>query len=222
MPPRKYSKEFVFHREEPDLSDDLTTPADAEALFAMPKISVTGHSIEDIAISGSVSTALYLEACTLERVNLAGSRFASILWKDVRLVNCDLANLETESLTLIRVEFLDCRMTGLRAGKANLEHVLFSGGDQRYAQFCFSCFRSTECNGCNFSEADFYGTDLTGTRFRSCNLQRAEMDKVKLLNADLRGSQVEGLKLNAEDIRGAIVDPAQAMLFAPLLGIQIK
>jgi uncharacterized protein YjbI with pentapeptide repeats len=222
MPPRKHPKEFVFHREEPDLADDLTAPADAEALFATPKISVTGQRIEDIAISGSVSTALYLEACTLERVNLAGSRFASILWKDVRLVNCDLANLETESLTLIRVEFFDCRMTGLHAGKANLEHVLFSGGDQRYAQFCFSCFRSTECIGCNFSEADFYGTDLTGTRFRSCNLQRAEMDKVKLLNADLRGSQVEGLKLNGEDIRGAIVDPAQAMLFAPLLGIQIK
>jgi uncharacterized protein YjbI with pentapeptide repeats len=222
MPPRKHPKEFVFQREEPDLSDELITSAAAEDLFSGPKISVAGHRIEDIAIAGSAASEFYLENCTLERVNLASSHFASILWKDVRLVNCDLANLETQTLSLIRVEFIDCRMTGLRAGKANLENVLFSGGDQRYVQFCFSCFRSTECIGCNFTEADFYGTDLTGTRFLSCNLQRAEMDKVKLLNADLRGSKVEGLKLNAEDIRGAIVDPAQAMLFASLLGIQIK
>jgi len=27
--------------------------------------------------------------------------------------------------------------------------------------------------------------------------------------------------LNAEDIRGAVVDAAQAMLFAPLLGIRV-
>ena len=48
------------------------------------------------------------------------------------------------------------------------------------------------------------------------------MSKVRLLNADLRGSMVEGLRMNAEDIRGAVVDPAQAMIFASLLGIRIE
>ena len=42
------------------------------------------------------------------------------------------------------------------------------------------------------------------------------------MNADLRGSLVEGLKLNAQDLRGAVVDPSQAMIFAPLLGIRIE
>ena len=47
------------------------------------------------------------------------------------------------------------------------------------------------------------------------------MSKTKLVDADLRGSVVDGVQMNAEDIRGAVVDAAQAMLFAPLLGIRI-
>ena len=47
------------------------------------------------------------------------------------------------------------------------------------------------------------------------------MSKTKLIDADLRGSVVDGVQMNAEDIRGAVVDAAQAMLFAPLLGIRI-
>jgi hypothetical protein len=47
------------------------------------------------------------------------------------------------------------------------------------------------------------------------------MSKAKLSGADLRGSRVDGLRLAAEDIAGAIVDPAQALTFAPLLGIKI-
>lgn len=145
-----------------------------------------------------------------------------MLWKDVRLINCDLANMQTRGLTFIRVEFINCRMTGLRAGEADFQDILISEGDQRYSQFRYARFKAAEFDRCNFSEADFLGADLTGSIFRKCNLQNAEMSKVKLLNADLRGSAVEDLHLAAEDIRGATVDLTQAMLFAPLLGIRIE
>lgn len=219
---RKISKEFVFHREEPRLPKELAPLSASDRALSLTKISLTDHCIHGLTVRGSADTTFHLENSTLERVNFADSRFATIRLIDVRLVNCDLANLETHALTLVRVEFIDCRMTGLRAGKADCQHVLLSGGDQRYTQFRFSHLRAAEFNDCNFEEADLYGTDLTGARFRNCNLQRTEMSKTRLLNADLRGSRIEGLQLAADDIKGAIVDITQAMLLAPLLGIQIR
>jgi uncharacterized protein YjbI with pentapeptide repeats len=218
----KHSKKFVFSRREPDLPSEMTTAANAAELFEPHDISINDRRLEDLGLEARARGTLRIETSLLERVSLANSNFGSIVWRDVRLVSCDLANLETRALNLVRVEFINCRMIGLRAGEADCQDVLISEGDQRYSQFRFSRFKSAEFDSCNFGEADFLGTDLSGSIFRKCNLQNAEMSKVKLFNADLRGSLVEGLQLNAEDIRGAIVDPTQAMIFAPLLGIRIE
>ena len=200
----------------------MTAASDAAVLFEPHDVSIVDTLIEGAGIESRTAGTLRVESSIFEGVSVAGSRFASIVCKDVRLIRCDLANLETRYLTLTRVEFVDCRMTGFRAGEANCQDVLISAGDQRYCQFRFSKFKSAEFDSCNFAEADFQGTDLSGSIFRKCSLQNAEMSKVKLLNADLRGSLVDGLQLNAEDIRGAVVDPPQAMIFASLLGIRIE
>jgi uncharacterized protein YjbI with pentapeptide repeats len=217
----KNPKKFVFRRREPDLPIALST-GEADVLFEPRDVLVLERTIEGATINKRQGGTFRIEASLLQRVNLAGSSFGSVVWKDVRLVDCDLANFETHGLNLVRVEFINCRMTGLRAGEADCQDLLVSGGDQRYCQFRFSRFRSAEFESCNFSEADFYGTDLSGALIRRCNLQNAEMSKTKLLNTDLRDSNVEGLQLNPEDIRGAIVDPTQAMIFASLLGIRIE
>ncbi len=213
---------FVFNRREPLIPDHLEAGDDGLALFEPHDISIADRAIGGTSIEDRKAGTLRIEASRLEGVSLSGSSFGSIVWKDVRLIRCDLANLETHGLNLMRVEFIDCRMTGLRAGIADCQDVLFSGGDQRYSQFRFSRFKSAEFDSCNFADADFQGTDLSGSLFRRCNLENAEMSKVKLMNADLRGSRVEGLQMNAADLRGAVVDASQAMIFAALLGIRIE
>ncbi len=213
---------FVFKRREPQIPDELESAGDEAALVEPQDITIADRSIRGIKIEERKAGTLRIEASLLEGVSLSGSRFGSIVWKDVRLIRCDLANLETHGLNLIRAELIDCRMTGLRAGIADCQDVLFSGGDQRYSQFRFSRFQSAEFDSCNFADADFQGTDLSGSIFRRCNLENAEMSKVKLVNADLRGSRVEGMQMNAADIRGAVVDASQAMIFAALLGIRIE
>jgi uncharacterized protein YjbI with pentapeptide repeats len=215
-------KKFVFSRRAPDIPNDMATAPDTATLFEPRDISIADRLIEGARIENRAGGTLRIESTILEGVSLAGSSFVSIIWKDVRLVRCDLANLETRYLTMTRVELIDCRMTGLRAGEADCQDVLVSAGDQRHCQFRFSKFKSAEFDSCNFAEADFQGTDLSGSIFRRCRLQNTEMSKVRLLNADLRGSMVEGLRMNAEDIRGAVVDPSQAMVFAGLLGIRIE
>ena len=167
-------------------------------------------------------SSLGLEGALLRRVRLAERSFHSISLRDVRLVGCDLANVSTRALSLIRVEFIDCRMTGFTGGDVVAQDVLFSECDGRYAQFRFSKMnKGVEFDSCHVEDADFGGTDLTGSVFRGCNLRNVEMGKARLMDADLRGSRVEGLHVGAEGLRGATVDAAQAMQFALLLGIRI-
>jgi hypothetical protein len=119
-------KKFVFRRRAPDLPREMHTEFDPVALFASDDISIADRAIEGARIETRGSATLRIEASVLQRVSLADSRCASIVLKDVRLIGCDLANLETRALTLVRVEFISCRMTGFRAGEADCQDVLIS------------------------------------------------------------------------------------------------
>jgi uncharacterized protein YjbI with pentapeptide repeats len=212
----KPSKKFVFSRREPEIPFDLS-PAGTiidGAIFE--------RQLNSVDARGMNARELRIEASSLERVNLADSSFNTITIKDARLTNCDIANLSTRGLTLLRVELIDCRMTGLSGGDVDAQDVLIRDGDQRYSQMRSSRFRNTEFDNCNFEEGDFQGTDFTGAIFRRCNLRNVEMGKARLPDADLRGSIVEGMHIAVEGLRGAVVDPAQAMTFALLLGIRIE
>lgn len=221
MTRRKANHAAGFSRDAADLPRELSD-ADLPGLFDDPEVSITEQLVRGLRLpEGAERRSLHLDSCVLQTVGMPGAVIRAAKWKDVRFTECDLANMEVRGLTAVRVEFLGCRMTGLRAGESNWQNALFSGGDQRYAQFRFSNFQSAEFDGCDLQDADFYGADLRGCVFRRCNLRNVELSKAKLSGCDLRGSAVDGLRLTAEDIAGAIVDAAQALQFAPLLGIRI-
>ena len=209
-------------RRRPDLPVDPPV-ARGDDLFRGPEITIARSTIGELKREGLSATSLTIESCVLNRVALPDSTFATITLRDVRLVGCDLANVKTRALTALRVELLDCRMTGFRVEEpAECHDVLISQGLQSYSQFAYASFKSAEFDACNFEDANFLGADLQGCVFRGCNLHNADMRGAKLREADLRGSQVEGLRVNATDIHGAIVDPSQAMIFAALLGVRIR
>jgi uncharacterized protein YjbI with pentapeptide repeats len=210
-----------FFRRAADIPDDLTTTEDPSALLSGTRIAIADQILRACRLENLDGKTLLFERCILDRVALPNSKLGFVKLKDVRLVGCDLANVEFRAFQATRSEFLECRMTGLRLGEAECQDLLISRGDQSYSQFRFGKFKAAEFEFCVFQEADFYSADLQGCRFHECNLRNAEMSKVKLKDADLRGSKVEGLRLNAEDIQGAIVDAPQALTFAPLLGIRI-
>jgi uncharacterized protein YjbI with pentapeptide repeats len=217
----KAKREFRARRK-PDLPDHLPVAESAD-LFHGPEIAISNRTANELTREGLSASNLSIQGCVLNRVALPDSTFAAITLRDVRLVGCDLANIKTRTLTAVRVEFLDCRMTGFRVDEpAECHDVLVSEGIQTYSQFAYASFKSTEFNSCNFEDANFLGADLQGCIFRSCNLHNADMRGAKLTEADLRGSVVEGMRLNPADIHGAVVDPSQAMIFASLLGIRIR
>ena len=218
---RRPAKQPAIFRDPADLPRNLPD-ADVSQLLSGPDLQISEHLITAWKLpEGADLRSLHLESCILQAAAMPRAAIRSAKWKDVRFSECDLANVEIRALTAIRVEFLGCRMTGVRLNEAGWQNVLVSGGDQRYAQFRFSTLQKSEFDGCDLEDADFYGADLRGCIFRRCNLRNAEMSKAKLVGADFRGSTIDGLRLAAEDVAGAIVDAAQALSLAPLLGIRI-
>ncbi len=213
---------FDTPRIAPDIPTDLSELEDAIQLFREREIIIQEKTISDLTIGTMPDRTLRIENCVLKRVNFAASSFNVFRLKDVRLLECDLANTNMVGMIALRVEFQNCRLTGFRANECDFQHMLIAGGDAGYSQFRLGEFKSTVFESCNFADADFHDADLRGTVIQHCNLRNAEMSGAKLEHADLRGSQLEGLQARADDLKGAIVDPAQAMVLAEIMGLKIR
>lgn len=212
-------KSGVFRRDPPDLPSEFEpggSLAGGESLVIkesrLSDVEAPDLKVDDFRIDGSA----------LERVKLAGGRFGTAIWKDVRLVGCDLANVRAHRVALVRVELIDCRLAGFVATALEWQDVLIRNGDMRYAQLSGGKFRNAEFEACNWQEADLQNSDLAGCVFRSCTFARADLRGSKLQNTDFRSSEVEGMLVGIQNLRGAIVDPAQAMIFARVLGLEIR
>jgi uncharacterized protein YjbI with pentapeptide repeats len=209
-------------RTAPDIPADIREAGFPEDVLSDPEISLRECFIENISFQDRSLKPVALESCVLKRVNFARCNLRGLRLKDVRLVECDFANAEALGLKAVRTEFINCRLTGLKAVEADCQDFLISGGDAGFTQFRLGTFKRSEFNTCNFAEADFHGCDLRGAILRSCEFKNADMTGAKLEEADFRGSRVEGLMAFAADLKGAIVDPAQAMIFAELMGLKIR
>ena len=211
-------KTGAFKRDSPDLPTELES---IDVVGDDEFITVQDGLIRGLERTNLRANTFRIEGSVLESVQLAGGEFGSAVWKDVRLVGCDLSNIRAHRMALMRVELIDCRLTGFAATALDWQHVLIQNGDVRYAQLQGGTFRACEFVACKWNEADLQNADLTGSVFRSCELARADLQGAKLQNTDFRTSEVEGMLVGMNDLRGAIVDPAQAMIFARVLGLQI-
>jgi uncharacterized protein YjbI with pentapeptide repeats len=194
--------------------------------------------LPDGRLSNSASyTQLILERCDLndqealdllfdqvhcKRVGLSRTRLRSAQWLDVRCDVCDLTAAEWEKPHLTRVEFVGCRLMGLRLLDAEIEDALFKDCAGEYALFWSTSFKKARFEHCQLREASFQNADLSGAVFRDCDLTQADFQGAKLVGADLRGSQLEGLRIGIAELQGAIIEPSQAVHLAGLLGIVVK
>lgn len=216
------SPKLPVSRDAPDLSSNLVPLDSVAEIFNAPEVVVRDCIIENLILDNFSPKSIALEGCILKRVSFIRNRLLNFRLKDVRLVECDFANAEASGLKITRVEFLNCRLTGLRAVQAECQHLLISEGDASFSQFRFGVFKTSEFVACKFAEADFQSSDLRGAILKGCDLTKVEMNGARLEGGDFRGSRVEGLVASAEDLKGAIVDPAQAMIFAELMGLKIR
>jgi uncharacterized protein YjbI with pentapeptide repeats len=172
---------------------------------------LTGVEIPSLSLTGSVVEGAVFAEATIQAAPL----------RDVRFVKCDFSNALLSGFEARRVEFIDCRLLGMKAIACRWQDVLVENCDARYAQFKGGVVRSCEFKGTRLDEADLRGANLEGTTFAETSLRRADLSGARLNNVNLRGADVDGLVVRAEDLKGALVTAPQAMDLARLLGLVI-
>jgi uncharacterized protein YjbI with pentapeptide repeats len=171
--------------------------------------------------SGLQATLLSFTECRLTRVNLAGALLPRPGFEDVLLISCDLANGKWEQSRLSGMLLQGCRMVGLDLGGALVRYALFQDCNAAFVNFADAGFKQARFEGCCLRNAIFQGADLRGVSFQGCDLGEAQFSFAKLDRADFRGADITGIHVRPEDLKGAIVEPAQAVYLAGLLGLKV-
>jgi uncharacterized protein YjbI with pentapeptide repeats len=217
----RVDKKAAAGRVPADLPSDLEYLTSIEPAGFPRALPLEDARVEAEDVTGAEFPSLSLTGCVLERVVFAQAEVQSAPLRDVRLVKCDLSNAVLHGFEARRVEFIDCRLLGMKAIGCHWQDVLVENCDARYAQFNGGVVRSCEFKGTRLDEADFRGANLAATIFTDSTLRRADLSGAKLNTTNLRGADIDGLVVRAEDLRGALVTPPQAMDLARLLGVVI-
>jgi uncharacterized protein YjbI with pentapeptide repeats len=173
-------------------------------------------------LAGLAAARILFETVHFRKAILGPSKFSSPRLVDCRLSTSDLSGIDWEKARFQRVEFSGCRLIGALLAESEWEDVLFQDSNLERAILSPAKFRSARFVRCNLREASFEYSDLSGVAFEDCDLTRADLRRAKLAGADLRGSQLDGLQAGPEEFSGAIVDSAQALQIAGLLGIIVR
>lgn len=222
MKPPKPKKPVAFQRDLPDLPAGFPEPATPDSVFQNDEIVAEDQLLHGLDIRHRSLRSFRAQGCVMENVQLSGAHVGAIVWRDVRLTGCDLANVLAHRITLVRVEFIGCRLTGFRTSALDWRDVLVEDCDLAYAQLQGGLFRACEFRRSNCPEADLQQAELGGSLLRACNLTRADIRGARLQDADLRDSDLDGVLVNIEDLHGAVVDASQAVSLARLMGLQIR
>jgi len=120
---------------------DLTPVIDEIMLGGLP---LEESCAQNIDLSGRKIPSLIVWNSHFDHVSFASCEISSFRLRDVRLVKCDLSNAILRGFEASRVEFIECRLIGMRAIECHWQDVLVENCDMRYAQLNDGKARSCE------------------------------------------------------------------------------
>lgn len=151
-----------------------------------------------------------MASCRVERVQLTGSRLTRCTFVDCVASASDFSGVVLEDCSLRRVEFHECRLSGLQAQHSHFEDVAFFGCKIDKANFRMTEWKSAEFHDCELVEADFYESSLPGSRFQNSDLSGAQLSKADLSRSQLNGSRLEHIQ-GADGLRGVTIGSDQVI-----------
>ena len=170
--------------------------------------------IADVAIvgdySGTECQAAEITACRLDRVQAIGSRLIRSRLVDCIAIACDFSGAVLDDCSIRRVEFHDCRLSGLQAQHSWFKDVGFFDCRMDGANFRMTKWEAAEFRNCSLAEADFYEASLPESRFQNCDWTGVQLAKADLTGSRLHGSTLERIH-GADGLRGVIIASDQVI-----------
>jgi len=128
------------------------------------------------------------ENCIFNSCSFADNYLSNFKFIDCIFDSCNLSLAKLYKTTFRDVEFIDCKMLGLRFDTCNEFGLsfLFVGCQLNHSSFYRAKIKKTIFKNSQLQETDFTEADLTGSVFDNCNLAHAIFDHSILEKADFR------------------------------------
>jgi uncharacterized protein YjbI with pentapeptide repeats len=218
MPPKRTASATTI--QPPQLPQSLASAPPPDMLI--DQTSFTGQALNDGMFAAQTAEDVLFEQVVGKRLVLNQAELALAQLFDTRFDGCDLAGSTWNKAHWRRAELLGCRMIGMKVLDSGLEDMLFQKCNGELARFWSTSFKRARFEQCVLREASFVDSHLSGVIFRDCDLSNADLRGAKLNGANFRGSNISGVQVSIEALRGTIMDAAQVVQLASLLGITIK
>ena len=187
-----------------------------------------GLSYENVELSAGL---------TLRNVELRRSRFTGTRWPnsgfehlaiaDVSAFGCDLSNLSMTNSSLLRMEIVQSRISGLRVSESSMREMTIRDCRGHFASFRFCRLHNIRFIDCSLTGASFEYSNLENVEFIGCELDGAQFSGAKVSSARFRDcvlsgiggvgglsgsivgeSDLSGLAVSLAIAAGIVVDPA--------------
>lgn len=169
--------------------------------------------------------ALLIDSVVIEKCSFLQAQLLRVGAKDLQVKQSDFSSAALIDGSLNRVEFSNCRMSGVDFSKATLHDVTFRGCKLDLANFRFTDIRRVRFIDCTLVETDFLGATLHDVGFQTCTLEKTIFERAKCSLVDMRSSELQEIS-GWGSMKGVILDSLQLVGVAPYLarelGLNIK
>jgi len=135
----------------------------------------TGIVLAHAQLAGQAARDVTFEEARFERVRLNGSHLNALHVRDARFDTCDLAEADWPKAQLTRVEIVESRLLGFKAGETRIQDTVFRDCNGALALFWSATFKRVRFERCDLHEASFHDADLSGVIFDRYDLRDAAM-----------------------------------------------
>jgi len=178
--------------------------------------------IEQAALRGASARGAVFDTCSIARSEMDETRLPGLRMLDVRIGKCGAANADWRGSHLRRIEFVQCRLTGLSMEGADCRETSFMECRADFARFAGARLKNIRFEKCLLADADFSEASLENVMFLECDLRNIDLGRAKLVSVDLRGSLLDGISIQADQLRGLTIDPLQAPALVRMLGARVE
>jgi uncharacterized protein YjbI with pentapeptide repeats len=176
---------------------------------------VRGASNMD-AMTADDLTGLDVSGCRFEGFEAVGLEVERLTLTDAVFERCDLSGSLLRMSQLRRVEFRDCRMSGVVFADSVWRDVRLVGCKLDGAHL-----RSLDAERVEFERCLLRDADLTAARLRASALLRSDLEGVRFAGVAAAGLRLHGSDLasirDADALRNAVIDEAQIVPIAGAL-----
>ena len=162
-------------------------------------------------------TAVYGPGRQTEFYAKAGMVFGAGWHTDSAFLRCTFTNCN-----LFEAEFIGCKMVGSSFHATALRPLRVTGGDWSFAGLAGADLRGITVRDVRMREVDLTAAKCDNAVLAGVDLSGAQLHSASFMKSDLRGSDLTALDPTFVAVAGAIIEPAQAVVIAQVLGFEIR